>query len=102
MKRIVCNQEKRKYKQVQFEKTIVIKADVNSMIKVIPQRAASKASCRQKKKGKQMKIRGKNEKNTLKLINRMKIISSKNKLEKNLKMKNNKLRQQMLKKLKKK
>ena len=49
-----------------------------------------------------MKIRGKNEKNTLKLINRMKIISSKNKLEKNLKMKNNKLRQQMLKKLKKK
>ena len=40
-----------------------------------------------------MKIRGKN---------RMEIISSKNKIEKNLKMKNNKLRQQMLKKLKKK
>ena len=70
MKRIICNQENRKYKQIQFEKTIVIKADVNSMIKVIPQRAASKASCRQKKKekkkGKQMKIREKNEKNTLK------------------------------------
>ena len=40
-----------------------------------------------------MKIRGKN---------RMEIISNKNKIEKNLKMKNNKLRQQMLKKLKKK
>ena len=52
MKRIICNQENRKYKQVQFEETIVIKADVNSMIKVIPQRAASKASCRQKKKRK--------------------------------------------------
>ena len=67
------------------------------MIKVIPQRAASKASCRQ---GKKREKREKNEKkgkeseeNSYKrVMNRMKIISNKKKHEKKLRVKNNKHR----------